>query len=117
MGIEPSSMLQYKPELYWKWYNVFNYTFYCDNEKDCLDEKNNVTEKYNTLTDDQKKEVAKENSKKIIKSVENDFGAKFIVSDSVALNNSLALNSDLIDDSFESKSDVNGTVLKVFKLK
>jgi hypothetical protein len=117
MGIEPSSLLIYKPKLYWEWYNIFKYTYYCEKEGDCGEEKAADVKKYEKMSEDEKAYFSKENSRKIINSIKNDFKSKFIISDSSDFNETIALNQDMIKDSLEVKSEMNDVVFKAFQLK
>jgi hypothetical protein len=116
MGIEPNALLGYDPSLYWKWYNIFLYNFYCGLPKDCSEEKEALVK---TLGSDQGKvdEFNKENSKKIIGSIKNDFKSRFIISSSSTFNSVLRQNLDLIDDSFLYTSKETGAKIGAFELK
>jgi hypothetical protein len=116
-GLEPKSMLDANPSLYWKWYNMFSYNYYCSEEKDCKEEATQFLETYNKSSDDEKKEMNKENGREMASSVKNDFHSRFIISDSATFNNAILLNSEMIEDSFEVKSDINKTTVRAFKLK
>jgi hypothetical protein len=109
MGIEPNSLKSKDEELYWKYYNIFRNRYYCEQMRDCRDE-------YEKLNDDEKKE----NGRKIINSIKNDFGAKFIVSTSGLFTNILLQNLDLVDVYIAFTSDeLSGEFVEysVFKLK
>ena len=58
------------------------------------------------------------NSRKIIESIKNDFGSRFILSTNTGFSDSIKLNSELIEDSFESVSEKNPNYkITAFKLK
>ncbi|MBA4318281.1 MAG: hypothetical protein C0412_07760 [Flavobacterium sp.] len=116
IGIEPRGALMANPSLYWKWYNMFVYGFYCDQQEDCFFQKKLFDEKISQVGDEQKKELKRESSKKIIESIKNDFGARYVI----AGNNFasiIELNPELIDDSYIAKSEYNGGIIKGFQLK
>jgi hypothetical protein len=116
MGIEPRMLSNYNPNLYWKWHNIFLYNYYCEFPRDCADD---VTILMKSLGEDQDKidEFRKENSQKIIDSIENDFKSRFIISNSYSFNDLLRKNSDLIKDSFSYKSNAYGENVDAFELK
>lgn len=117
MGIEPRILYEFSPELYWKWMNIYSYNIYCEEQRDCADEAKIFNEDLGKADENQKREMLKGNGKKIIQSIKNDFDSRFVLSNSSALNQSMAENSELIEKTFESKSEYNGMVFKVFKLK
>lgn len=115
MGMEPRGLYEYDQNLYWKWYNIFNRGIYCDENRDCEDKAEEFANSLKNADEDQKKSINKENSRKIVESIKNDFGAKYvIVSDS---NNLIKLNDDLISDSFSAKSEINGGTMWGYELK
>jgi|GEM_PF-1920347 len=117
MGIEPKILSNYDKKLYWKWYNIFHYNYYCEKEEDCQNEAQEVSKKLADLKDNEKNIFAKENGRKIINSIKEDFNSRFLVSDSAILSATIELNNDQIDEKFESKSEYNGLILKAYKFK
>lgn len=117
MGMEPRGLFQYSPELYWKWYNIFNHNYYCAEKKDCSEEVKSLNEKFSKADDNQKKEISKENSGKIINSIKNDFHSRFIISNSAQFNGVINLNPNLIEEKFEAKSEMGGASVTAFQLK
>ncbi len=120
MGIEPMSLKNYDEGLYWKYYNIFMYNYYCDAIGDCKEQLEVDKKVLKTVSNDVQKEVEKINSRKIINSIKNDFGSKIIVSDSNAFTVTILLNPDLIEsyqtftsDKFKGKF----SEFTVFKLK
>ncbi len=120
MGIEPMALKNSDEELYWKYYNIFMYNYYCDVGGDCEEQLLENKEILKNASDDVRKKIEKENSRKIINSIKNDFGAKFILADSGAFATTILLNPDLIEShqTFESNK-FEGRFMKftVFKLK
>ncbi len=116
VGLEPESSHKTNPALYWKWYNIFVYRMYCDQERDCVAEKKNLVEKIKVADGEQKKEMQKENSRKIIESIKNDFGAHFVIV-SGELGNVLDLNPDLIVDKIEKHSEIDDANIRGYELK
>lgn len=119
-GIEPSSMKARDEILYWKYYNIFRYNYYCEELGDCKEEYDQLNDMMTKLSSEEKEHVRKNIGKKIINSVKNEFGATFIVSDSNVLSSMIYLNPELIEDSFYIKSDkFKGPSMEftVFKLK
>lgn len=117
MGIEPITLLDYDPKLYWKWYNIFASNYYCEERRDCSSEANALAQKMNNYTDEQKNEIYKENGEKIVITIKNDFKARFIISDSSNFNKNLDLNNNLVKESFEVKSEINNSVVSAYELK
>ncbi|XLQ20402.1 MAG: hypothetical protein ACKUBY_01315 [Candidatus Moraniibacteriota bacterium] len=119
-GIEPMTLKGYDESLYWKYYNIFRYNYYCENKGDCKKEVNDIREYLEGKPDSVKKQIEKENSKKIINSIKNDFDAKFLVSSSTQLTTTILLNKDLVENYQSFKSDkFKGRFMEftVFKLK
>ncbi|PID52660.1 MAG: hypothetical protein CR972_00750 [Candidatus Moraniibacteriota bacterium] len=97
MGLEPTTLKTYNEDLYWKYYNLFKSVYYCENRGDCKDELYDELMVKRTSSDERNM-FKKENSKKIINSIKNDFDAKLIFSDSREFNGVLLLNAELIRD-------------------
>jgi len=118
MGIEPYALRVYDESLYWKYYNLFKHKYYCELQEDCEKE---IFDTFEHVTEERRDELVKENGKKVVNSIKNDFGANFILSDSQLLNVVISLNPELIDSQFEIKSDKFGKgghmQFMVFKLK
>ncbi len=118
MGLEPYSLKMYDESLYWKYYNIATRKYYCEVQGDCMDEIKDIFKKQGKKAFTH--EFKKENSRKLIESIKNDFGSKLILSDSKALNEVMSLNPELIESEFEIKSkkyEGAHMQLKVFKLK
>lgn len=105
MGIEPTTLKNYNEELYWKYYNIFLYRFYCEKPKDCQNEFNSYQKQVLSADQNVREHLEKENSRKIIVSIKKDFGAQFIVSSSDHFSRMIMLNPDLIADQYGAKSD------------
>ncbi len=119
-GIEPMALKSFNEELYWKYYNIFKYNYYCDDSGDCGDTVMAIKESYKVASDEKKDKFEKDNGLRIIHSIKNDFDAKFIVSETEAFTKTIQQNPDLIEDQFHVKSDdFTGryTEFTVFKLK
>jgi len=116
MGIEPQGALATRPDLYWKWYNMFAYGIYCDQPEDCSLQKQAFDEKMASATDDEKQQLQKENSAEIINSITHDFQAHYVLSMG-ALSSIIKLNPDMIADQTSVKSDLNNSVVDGFELK
>jgi alpha-galactosidase/6-phospho-beta-glucosidase family protein len=120
-GIEPMALKNYDEGLYWKYYNMFAYGYYCEKQMDCKEEIAQKKEEFKLLDDELQKEKEKENGRKIVESIKNDFDSKFIVSTSNKLTVAISLNPDLIEKTveFESEKFNKGAFMKytVFKLK
>jgi len=118
MGIEPLALKNYNEGLYWKYYNIFKYNYYCEIPHDCVNEVKNI---FTGLKSEEARLIfKKQNSNRLLNSIKNDFGSRFIVSDSESLNKIILLNPELIEDQFESdhvKSDGIYKQFTVFKLK
>ena len=120
MGIEPISLRNQNEEVYWKYYNIFRYNFYCEEQGDCKEELNIKKEQFKNLTKAKQKIAEKENSKKIINFIKNDFQSKFIISSSNSFSKTIKLNPKMIEKTFYVKSDkYKGQFMEftVFKLK
>lgn len=63
-GIEPMAALRTNPALYWKWFNIFVYGFYCERPEDCSSQKKLFDEKISQASDENQKALKKDNSKK-----------------------------------------------------
>ncbi|MFO7807587.1 MAG: hypothetical protein R6V40_04180 [Candidatus Moraniibacteriota bacterium] len=106
MGLEPMALKKHSDELFWKWYNIRMYDYYCEQEKDCrkevklkkqaLKEKPSHAEYFN-----------KENFTKITKSVKNDFKSKFILSSDGSFNELMLNNKESFEKHkvFEGQTD------------
>ncbi|MFA5986244.1 MAG: hypothetical protein WC819_02765 [Parcubacteria group bacterium] len=119
-GIEPMSLKSYDEALYWKYYNMFRYNYYCDKPGDCGDIVTALKQNIKDASQDKKDQVEKENSRKIITSIKNDFDAQFIISGSDVFSETIERNPDLIEDQFHVKSEkFAGKYMEftVFKLK
>jgi hypothetical protein len=87
---------------------------------DCKNDRDNIIQFLKSANSTQKEQLEKDNSRKIIESIKNDFGAKFIVSDSDAFTKMIMLKSDLIKDQYHAKSEKfkgNFMEFTVFELK
>jgi hypothetical protein len=118
MGMEPRSAIVENPVLYWKWYNIFAYGIYCDKQEDCVAQNTEFNEKIEKAgSDEEKQAIQKENSKKIIESIRNDFKAKYLIV-SGGFASIIELNPELINDSATVQSGYNGSmIIKGFELK
>lgn len=117
MGMEPKIMLDYSPELYWKWYNIFYNLYYCEKKEDCAKERESQVASLKDQSEEKRKEFEKENNRRIIESIKNDFGSRFIISRHKPFDDLLAQNQDLIEEKFEAKSEITGGVATAYKLK
>lgn len=116
MGMEPMQLYYYNPELYWKWYNIFNNAYYCNIPKDCKVQAEKYTASLKNLSLGEAQKISRINSRKILESIKNDFQAKYIISDEK--NRQLfELNPDLIADSFSAKSEINEDTIWAYELK
>lgn len=116
MGIEPSMLKSRDVNLYWKYYNILRYAYYCDEPRDCEKDVNEAKKQNSMLTSEQIAARDKENSKKLIESIKNDFGARYVVSNSAALDQALMRNPELIEDRWINDSAI-GMHHSAFKLK
>jgi hypothetical protein len=116
MGMEPKMLMSSNPSLYWKWHNIFLYNFYCSLPKDCAEEEGALMKSFDN-NQEKIDEFAKENSKRIIYSIKNDFESRFIISNSPQFNFVLQQNTDLLEDSFSYTSEMTGKIVSAFKLK
>ncbi len=120
MGMEPMSLKNYDESLYWKYYNIFTYAYYCEELNDCKDKFNQDVEYLKSSNKERRHTMEKENGRKIIESIKNDFDSKFIMSTSDKLTTAFLLNSELIEKHAKFKSKKrDGTSIEydVFKLK
>ncbi|MEI6587329.1 MAG: hypothetical protein WCO05_00070 [Candidatus Moraniibacteriota bacterium] len=117
MGMDPTALKQYDQKLYWRWYNMYRYNFYCDEMRDCEDLVKATSDRLATQGEDAGKEYAKENGRKMVDSVKTEFGSRFIVSDVDAFSRIIALNPDLIEEHYEAKAQNENVKVDVFKLK
>jgi hypothetical protein len=119
MGIEPLTLKAYDESLYWKYYNIFAYKYYCELPKVCKDEL--FDELLVKRTDAESRNAfKKENSEKIINAIKNDFGAKIILSNSEVFTGTIALSPELIEERYDVQSEkYKGESMRftVFKLK
>ena len=118
-GIEPTALKNYDEQLYWKYYNMFNYHYYCEKQEDC---KTEIEYRRNQIgSDNEKRQILeKENGFKIINSIKNDFGARIIVSSNDYFTKTIESHPELIEEKFHVKSDkYKGPAMEftVFKLK
>ncbi len=116
-GLEPNDAAQANPDLYWKWQNFRKNLFYCDKKNNCKDDAKEFFDKINKLEEDKKQEQYKINSMKIIKSIENDFDAKFIVSDNKSFDNILHYNEEMFEDIFQFRDEDGNILIEAFQLK
>jgi hypothetical protein len=98
MGLEPNALKQYDEGLYWKYYNILRYAYYCDAPRDCQDEVNKAKQEATKMKPEEVAARDKENSKKLIESIKNDFKSKFVVSNSPALDQVLMRNPELVKE-------------------
>jgi hypothetical protein len=120
MGMEPMSLKNYDESLYWKYYNIFSYSYYCDELKDCKEKVDGEIEYLKNADEETRQFMEKENGRKIVESIKNDFNSKFILSTSKQLTTTLLLNKNLIEEytSFMTDKDKNANIeYTVFKLK
>lgn len=119
MGIEPLTLKAYDESLYWKYYNIFAYKYYCELPRVCKDEL--YDELMVKRTDaDSRNAFKKENSEKIINAIKNDFGAQIILSNSKVLSGTIAMSPELIEERYDIQSekyDGENMRFTVFKLK
>jgi hypothetical protein len=116
MGIEPRAAFLLHPQLYWKWYNIYAYGIYCEQERDCKDEKEAGDRAFAKANDEDKNKMSKKNSKNIIESIKNDFGVHYVIADE-NLGPILKLNPELIADGIDIKSEYGKVVYSGFELK
>jgi len=117
-GMEPKNLYNKDPKLYWKAYNIMAYGFYCEKQKDCEEDAKLVKKKYEEMESEDQKDFRKENSRKIINSIKNDFGSRFVLSTNSSFSELIEMNEDLIEDKFKSVSKNNeGYEITAFKLK
>jgi len=117
-GMEPKDLNNKSPKLYWKAYSILAYSFYCEKQEDCEKDVEATQKKYEKMSEDDQKKFKKENSRKIINSIKNDFGSRFILSTSSSFSELIKLNEDLIEDQFESVSEKDENYkITAFKLK
>lgn len=117
-GIEPKALDSVNPKLYWKAYNILAYSFYCEKQEDCEEDVKLNEERIKKLSPENQEAFRKENSRKIISSVRDDFGSRFILSSNSNFSELIKLNEDLIEDKFESVSEKNKNhKVTAFKLK
>jgi len=105
MGIEPTALKHQDESVYWKYYNIFLYNYYCEKESDCKKELENAKKQFKSLNEEQKKKAEKYNSRKIIEFVKNDFDANIIISNSDKFSKTIELNPEMIETTFHVKSD------------
>jgi hypothetical protein len=117
-GIEPKVLINRDAKLYWNAYNIMAYSFYCEKQEDCEKDVEATQKIYEKMNKEDQEKFEKENSKKIINSIKNDFGSRFILSTSPSFSGLIKLNEDLIEDQFESVSEKDGNYkITAFKLK
>jgi hypothetical protein len=117
MGIEPQSLMDYSPNLFWKWYNIYNYGYLCGLEGDCLEMAQLRVKEIDKMSASEKELTLKNSGIEIIEVIKKDFNSRFIISTSKKLNDLLELNKDMIDESIEAKSEINNSIIKAYKLK
>jgi hypothetical protein len=121
-GMEPRDLSFKSNALYWKAYNIMLYNLYCEKQIDCKEDALIFNEKIKKLEEDNEKEdadkLAKENSQKIINSIKKDFNSRLILSSSTKFSGIVRLNQDMIEDQFETNSEVNNPYkITAFKIK
>jgi hypothetical protein len=119
-GIEPMALKYHDESLYWKYYNMHSYAYYCEEQGDCKDELDQVKKYLSSASEEMKNKFEKANGQKIVNSIKNDFDSKFIVSTSKPLTAAILLNPELIEKHIKFKSDkFRGPFMEydVFKLK
>jgi hypothetical protein len=117
-GLEPRDLSFKSSELYWKAYNIMAYRYYCEKLQDCEEDAGAISETLKKSSEEDREKIRKENSRKIINSIKNDFGVRFILSSNVRFSEILNLNEDLIADKFESVSEKDAShKITAFKLK
>jgi hypothetical protein len=115
-GLEPEIVRWRDAPLYWKWYNILVYRMYCDQPLDCATAQEKFTATLKTASEAQKQQLKQENSRKIIESIKNDFGAHFVIV-SGELGNVLDLNPDLIIAKIEKRSETDDVNIRGYELK
>ncbi len=120
MGIEPQTLKVYDREIYWKYYNIFWYNYWCEEQKDCREK----FEKEKAYLEDKprlRKAREKENSENIIRFIRDELDTKYIVSDKEAFTNTLLFSEELIEDHFyvKTQKELEGSFMEytVFKLR
>lgn len=116
-GLEPNDALRESPELYWKWQNYRKNLFYCEQWYNCKDEAKEFFDSANKLSEEEMQKQYKVNSMRIIKSIRNDFDAKFIVSDNESFNSILHYNEEMFKDTFQFTNESGKITMEVFQLK
>ncbi len=119
-GIEPAALKGYDKTLYWKYYNMLAHSAYCEGEGDCGDVLDKAMVQMENKDPSYKEKFSKNNSKKVINSIRNDFDAKFIVSDSQKFDDVILASPELIDTWYHVDSEkFSGPHMSftVFKLK
>jgi hypothetical protein len=104
MGIEPTTLKWHDELLYWKYYNIFAYKYYCEKEQDCGEEYHQKMTMYQK-DDATMARFEKTNSEKIITSIKNDFDARIIHSSSEEFSEVILRSPELIDQYYEIASD------------
>ena len=89
---------------------------YCDQPLDCATAQEKFTATLKTASEAQKQQLKQENSRKIIESIKNDFGAHFVIV-SGELGNVLDLNPDLIIAKIEKRSETDDVNIRGYELK
>ncbi|EKD58519.1 MAG: hypothetical protein ACD_56C00110G0012 [uncultured bacterium] len=117
MAMDPQDIKSVRPDLYWKWYNIFNNNFYCDEQIDCSDLKKNIDSQKESMNEEQKKNIDLDNAKKIVNSIKNDFKSNLIISNSKIFSDTLLMDTDDLRDSVKFRSDVNSMELSAFQLR
>jgi hypothetical protein len=118
MGIEPRTLYEYSPKLYWRWYSIAYYGYYCEKEQDCDTEvSQEIVPRLSQMNEEERKEWNRENGRRMIESIRSEFDARFLVATSEALREALVENEDLVEDGFETVSQYSGDTYRVFKLK
>lgn len=119
-GIEPMTLRSFDESLYWKYYNMLAHNYYCDQKMDCREMVNSIMASLGEKDVSYRDRFMRENGKKIIKSIKDDFHARFVVSDSEEFDKMFYANPELIEAVYVTQSDQYvGKHMKftVFKLK
>lgn len=114
IGLEPRSSMN-RPDLYWKSYNMYFYGIYCEREDDCSYESEIYEQQLSDSSDELRDILRKQNSLKVIDSIRNDFGARFVIANK-DFGNLLKLNPERIIDSIEVRSGYSNNNVFGFEL-
>lgn len=116
MGIEPIALYDYNEDLYWKWYNIFVHNIYCDIPIDCIEQKNNFDKKLMAIDEKDREKAVSENYRKMINSIKNDFGAKYIIGLN-GMGQMAESNMDMVSEMSKFESEYNGSIIYAIELK